>query len=573
MKVATWLSLIVFISLQTTLVAQEYFTVQVGVFLSPRLSDFDNIRSLGYVYAEEDETDTYTVFVGDFDNATAASKVEQQLKQKGYLDATVMRKAMTFGQSVAVIQIATRSTKDELAWENFFKVGELFVLAENNQVKVVTGSYPSVDAAKADLKRVRSKGFKDAFPKVVNSARLHTPSAFELGEYKKELIPIEFDQQRKSRTIAANINVEKDFETKGEPTLEDRRMTAYSYESNEVAPATSSSSSTASLAVPKIRTNVKRRSALDLQKVLRTLKTYDGALDGFYGAGTADGFATAANNSMQYKKYQLLATNFSELSSIEDNTTLTPLQRSINGLWNNSSASLKTLEASKQPIAKAYRAYWLFENSGATGGVNRLMNEAIEEAFAGLPSSGLPPIDPKATYAYYDLETVIRHLTYVHQVQEGVAMPCWLFDRHATEVRNALIGNNNLTVAPTCNSFDEWEIVQILNAITRDMCSDLNAGSDQSKLSELYLAPTSLSQTEIEGLTAWNDLLWQNIKTWADRDPLHENLFTPLQLAYFQAQVQLEDHYMDRDFAPTQAKGLALAVLEALVGKRLERFM
>ncbi len=571
MKFITWLSVMVLINIQSNLFAQEYFAVQVGVFLNPRLSDFDNIRALGYLYAEEDEANTYRMFVGDFDNSTSATKVEQQLKQRGYMDAVVVRKALTFGQSVAVIQIATRSVKDDLAWDDFFKVGDVFILAENNQVKVVTGSYPSVDAAKADLKRVRNKGFKDAFPKVLNSARLHTPSRFELSEYKKDLIPIEFDKQQSQQITATDIRIDRDFSAKGEPTLADRRTTVYNYGSEEQVVETSNTAKT--LAVPNIRTNVKRRSALDLQKVLKALKTYSGALDGYYGEGTANGFTEAANINSQYRKYKLLAKNFDDLANSTDNTTLTPLQRSINELWRNSNDALKTLEASQQPIAKAYRAYWLFENSGAAGGVNKLMNQAIEEAFMDLPTSGLPPIDPKATYAYYDLETVIRHLTYIHQVQEGVTMPCWLFDRHADEVRNALIGSNNLAVAPTCNSFSEWETIRILELITLDLSSAANASSDQGALSELYLAPTSLSQTQIEGLAAWNELLWKNMSVWANRDPLHEKILTPLQLAYFQAQVQLEDHYMDRDFAPTQAKGLALAALKALVGDRLERFM
>ncbi|NJK82782.1 MAG: hypothetical protein HC912_02185 [Saprospiraceae bacterium] len=48
---------------------------------------------------------------------------------------------------------------------------------------------------------------------------------------------------------------------------------------------------------------------------------------------------------------------------------------------------------------------------------------------------------------------------------------------------------------------------------------------------------------------------------------------TPLQLAYFQAQVQLEDHYMDRGFSVVQSKGLAIKVLKATIGERVERFM
>ncbi|NJK82779.1 MAG: hypothetical protein HC912_02170 [Saprospiraceae bacterium] len=131
------------------------------------------------------------------------------------MDATVMKRAMTFGKSVAAIQLATRSIQEKIAWENFEDIGEIYLLVENNQLKVLTGLYPNIDAAKADLLRVRNKGFKDAFPKTLNSARLHKPSVFELGDYKQNLIPLEFDAQNGNPT-SIDLRVKDDFRTKGE---------------------------------------------------------------------------------------------------------------------------------------------------------------------------------------------------------------------------------------------------------------------------------------------------------------------------------------------------------------------
>lgn len=161
-------------------------------------------------------------FVGDFDSPQQAAKIEQQAKQKGYMDATVMKRAMTFGKQVVVIQLATRSVQEKVAWENFANIDEVYVLVENNQIKVVTGIYANMDAAKADLQRVRSKGFKDAFPKILNSARLHKPGSFELAEYKKDLIPLDFTA-RQSNSTQTDPKAKDDFRPKGTTTQESKK--------------------------------------------------------------------------------------------------------------------------------------------------------------------------------------------------------------------------------------------------------------------------------------------------------------------------------------------------------------
>ncbi len=553
-----WFTVAIWMLSFSTSYSQEYYAVQLGIFLNPRISDFDNVQSLGYIYAQEDGAGTYRIFVGDFDSPQQAEKVEQQARQNGYMDATIMKRAMTFGKSVVVIQLATRSIQEKVAWESFANIDELYVLVENNQLKLVTGNYANLDAAKADLQNVRNKGFKDAFPKSLNSARLHKPSAFELGAYKKDLIPLDFTAKQGTPT-QIDLRTQEDLSTKG---IQNSKNTpsnyAYTASNNEKS------------VMPNIRNNVKRRSAMDLQIVLKELKLYSGSIDGLYGDGTAEAYARAANTNEQFQKYKLL-TKYIGINGTTGNTATTPLQIAIDNLWSAPNTSLKTLENSSQPLAKAYRAYWIFQKNGATGAVNKLMNEAIAAAFKDVPTANLPPIDPKATYAYYDLETLIRHITYIHQVQKNLSVPCWLPTRHAKEFENAMTGNKNLTMG--CSSFYDWELVRIVEVISRDLSTDDKANPSTGDLSKLYANPTALNQAEVDGLTAWNDLLWQNIKRWSKADPLHEKVATPLQIAYFQLQVQLEDYFIDKGFSVPQAKGLAIKVMKALIGERVERFV
>ncbi|NJL75438.1 MAG: hypothetical protein HC892_10835 [Saprospiraceae bacterium] len=147
-----------------------------------------------------------------------------------------------------------------------------------------------------------------------------------------------------------------------------------------------------------------------------------------------------------------------------------------------------------------------------------------------------------------------------------------MFERHPKEVNSAISGGVNPNLAADCNSFAQWESVRVLQALTSDI-SENTTSTVSSQLSKLYLAPAALNQTEIDGLVAWNDLLWQNLNAWASRDPLHQKLVVALKLTYFQTQIQLEDHYMDRGFSPVQANGLALATLKAMIGTDLERFI
>lgn len=537
--------------------AQDFYAVQIGTFLNPRADDFKTIRSAGYIYAEEDEGDVYRIFMGDYAEKSDADKMVQRLRQSGYSDAKVVRRTTSFGQKAAVIQMATYSPKDRIDWASFYKAGEVYVLIEKGVIKLVTGVYLNLNDAKADLARVRQAGFKDAFPKEVNSARLHQPTDFELGSYKKPFIPIDLSEREEpTNTKKPKLSFGAGNKDKG-TGIDPGELTEGS-----------------ALPVPKVRTNVKRASVLDLQTTLRALSAYPGALDGYYGKGTADGFVAASNANQQFQKYKILAQS-EELLNQNNTERMSSLQVAINDIWSNPADAYAVLERANQPIAKAYRAYVAFKNSGASSSVNGLMNQAIQAAFQNTTSANRPPIDPYSTYAYNDYEQLVRHITFIHQVQDLIAVPCWMFEQHPQEVRNALIGSTaDLKISESCSNFYQWEIVKMLKVIADDLDATPALQSEVSaRLSQLFLVPSTLNATELEGLATWNQSIWTGINNWSRRDVLNEKITTALQLTYYQTQVLLEDHFMDRGFSPQQAQGLALAVLKEIVGKGLGRFV
>lgn len=566
----SWLGLLALCLSPFFLFANDHYAVQIGVFLNPRLSDFSSIENLGFLYAEQDEGNTYRIFVGDFDDVREAENVERRLKQKGYMDAFVAIRSTELGQPVAIIQMATRQFNDKINWEPFFEVGNVFVLAENSQIKVVTGPYRDLNEAKADLKKVRMSGFSDAFPKMVSNARLHELNSFELGDYKKALIPIAFGIERESTS--------GDLRAKGQQRA-DQEVIAYDNSANNRLPTRTVNEPVATavnfdLAVPSIRTNVKRQSVMDLQKALKDMGTYNSSLDGYYGDGTASGFERAANAHPTFRKYLVLS---KYAFPVSESKQLSNLQNALNQLPENPSGALIALDAERSPLAKAYRAYWLFQTKGASRSVNDLMNAAIVEAYQQQPRNSLNnntlPIDPRSSYAYQEANQIVRHIAYLHQMQSNIYLPCWMMTRHSNELSNTMnSAAYSYYVADDCNGFYQWEVARVLKTLAEDIGTG-GLIQDGATLSRLYLAPNALSQIEVQGLTAWNDLLWQNLGVWESRDPLHLKIVSAMQLAYYQSQVQLEDHFMDKGFSAPQAKGLALATLKAMIGNHVERFM
>ncbi|MEM9990569.1 MAG: SPOR domain-containing protein [Bacteroidota bacterium] len=570
-------TLLALLCLQLALSAQAY-TIQLGTFFEPRLENFDPIRGLGFVYAEHTEGNAYRVYLGDFANRTDTQSTMNKLKQKGYMDAFVVEIDLRMGQNAPVIQLAARAPQERIKWDAFFELGiPIYVLSEKGKTKITSAPFRSQETALARLKQIQGKGFSDAFLKTVNTALLHKVGAFELGGQKQPLIPINIVEGRRPEPVA--VPESKDLATRGNmpqsfdfvPANQEIRST------EEVATTASAASVERSLAVPRIRTNVKRRSVLNLQKMLKSMNAYAGSLDGLYGKGTAKAYQTITEGNLKFQQYQLL----SEYMALEVPSSIdSKEQAAIDALWENTDGSFEALRASQKPIAKAYRAYWMFATNGRSSGVNSLMNDAVAMAFQNKPPSERPPLDVQATYAYNDLDQLLRHLIYIDKTDSSVKIPCWMLERHPKETRSALASLGGVYAADVsaCYSFDQWEIVRILQTLALDFNANTTLDAKRMEKAaaargQLFLVPASLDQAELEDLLSWDKKLWETLEIWATADPLHQKLMTPLKLAYFQTQVQLEDHYMDRDFGPSQAKGLSLAVLQSLVGYHLERFL
>lgn len=607
-----FLSLTVLLSIAFIARSQEEvpeYTVQIGNFVNPKPSDFAQLQSLGFVYSTKRPSNYTDIYIGGFGTEAEANAVVDKLRAQGYSNAFVSRLNIEGGQSATVIQLITKRIGDKINWDELAQVGPIYVVLNGNEIKIMTGLFPDLAGAKAQIPRIQKLGYKDAFPKNVNNVLLHEVTEFEMGgPAKKPLIPLDLVEKPAEKTLPdARAEAPKSYEDvaivippsqpKNEPELTAKGLPATEKAKNdqpaaekakETTPATEKAKEAKpslpsevlfQATLPDIRPNVKRTSALELQKVLKAEGSYKGSLDGFYGKGTRTAYEQALASNRQLQKYRLLA---KYMASPADDAPKSSVQYLINTLWDDPKTALDGLELSKAPIAKAYRAYFLFVSDGASKDVNGLMNEAIKEAFAGKKGVDFPKFDPSATYAYYDLDQLLQHLRYLHEVSsEKPAAPCWLFRKHpggalkAFGPQQGYVSNLKLQ---SCGGFWEWEEVRLLNTIAQDLCgqgqiSEAQCAKSQSDLAQLYLTPKVLSDDERKALEAWNTKLWNGIDAWASRDPMLGELATALKISYFQSWALFEDFFMNEGFNEKEAKALGLSALKALVGPHLERFI
>ena len=582
-KLLTLLALLALLATAGVAQNQLYFTVQVGTFIDAKPEDFKSLQSIAFVYAQDLGNNLREVYVGGYPSREEAEKAAANVRAKGYANAFVQERLPSAGQAVNVVQMATRRVDKEIEWADFMKAGDLYGILSGNLIKIVTGPYNSLEAAKADQARIRKLGYKDAFAKTANSVYLHRLTEFETG-VKEDLIPIAF-QESGARINTAPV----------EPQMQDYNVliarspaatgTDYSYGGAAPVdynyypgPATAMTARTVAPSLPNIRADVKRASVVSLQTVLKAENVYNSAIDGYYGNGTASAYQVELQKDRTLRKYQALAESMALSGSQSLNSEI---QLAVNELGSNPTA-VSRLERSNNPMAMAYRAYMIFASYGPSPDVNRLMNTAIRAAFSGRMVANLP-FDPNATYAYQDLNQLVLHLYYMHCGSDtDISAPCWLAERHPQEASVAYqacsrVPNGNLQVQ-NCGQFESWPEVSLLVAIA----SDLNTEEqfNQQRLSEaamersrLYSAPSALNGSEAKAVEAWNSNLLRGIDGWAVQDPLHREIITAFKVAYFQAQIRLEDHFMNKGYKVDQARGLALATLHTLVAYHLQRFV
>ena len=565
--------------LAQTAAQNKLFTIEIGTFHQPKLSDFAALKDIGLVYATAEEGQFHQIFMGGFKKASHAKKILKQVKNKGYA-ATLQKKSFQQGQEAVVIQLLSTQNRQSLQWASLEKAGKLYSLLEHPQIlKLVTGPFTNRTAALNRITAIQEMGFKDAFIKTIN-IQLLTP----IGYFEKGIVPTSPTEMLvdEIERIAATTPEEYQRSKNGnenvpiETSLPIQSTHTTKHIPEPVIPPTTV------LPMPIIDGTIKRTAALDLQTILKTEGYYKGPLDGYYGQGTQAGYHQFQSTNYQYNKYKVLANylNTSQQPAVNE------LQTILNALTNKDASLIAALERNKEPIAKAYLAYWLLVNQGSSREVNQLMNTAIRESFNKKTNKKSPPFDATASYDYIELQQLLLHIRYLHTAPMNTqyAIPCWLFEAHP-QAANAVFNNAKLaTLADLklsgCMRFEEWQPIAILRSFLVELQPE-QLSPQEVEMQELletgrsffYLFPEKLTVTQKKEIDRWKVKLWKDLQKTATKNPLLEKYAPTLKILFFQSQILIEDYYMQRGFSAEEAEGLALSVLKTYTTIPLKAYL
>ncbi len=311
--------LLLLCSFVTGLSAQDLFTVRVGIFRDVKASDFNNLKSLGFVYGTPGQDNTTEVFVGHYNDQAKATGIASNLVQQGFRNAQAFTLPTNTGQQVTVIQLGLHSGERAIDWAGFERAGQLYVESVDGRSKIVTGIYPDGPTALKFLSTIRELGYQDAFVKRINNVRLIPVSTFETG-IKKPLIPINLQntppaatptpapQQTSPAVNTDNVPAAAPvvYGSTAESPSPAPAAAPATYNTTVPAPASLPAPATAA-GLPAIDGKTKRHSAAELQRLLKEKGYYEASIDGFYGPGTTAAYRRAWNEMAEVRKYRLLS--------------------------------------------------------------------------------------------------------------------------------------------------------------------------------------------------------------------------------------------------------------------------
>jgi hypothetical protein len=272
--------------------AKTAYTIQLGAFgADAKQYEFELIRSSAYVHGREG-----FVAMGMFYAPDVAAQFLATAQSRNYPDAFVKELNLAESPSVNIIQVITQTAGEPIEWANLesvLKEGEkLWVFPNENQVRIVIGTFEDIGLARARAAEIEAAGFVGSYARKVKSVLLSPVSEFE-----------------KSDTRPKN-----DLAMKGKSKGKKGVSLQYSDKTKvEIAPVL-----------------VKRNSSLEVQKVLKTMGHYTGSLDGKLGSASEAAYEAALAGNRRLQHYASAAANLAGFEGFEDVKLLVTMTRDLN---------------------------------------------------------------------------------------------------------------------------------------------------------------------------------------------------------------------------------------------------
>lgn len=321
-----------------------------------------------------------------------------------------------------------------------------------------------------------------------------------------------------------------------------------------------------------------RASVKDLQQALVQEGAYRNAVDGFYNPSVEQAWNLFQSHNRVMSRYTALVKQAPDQPNTENskfNTMLNHLDKDA-----NPSASLVSIN---HPLSKAYLAYYSFTTRGPGFEPNNYMNVAIRDVFSTRNVGNQISFDSRAVYTYTDLRQVILHLYYLHAaLGQEYPLPCWLNDKHPQESAEAqgLFNASSSLPLPTqaCDDQEpkQEEAGKVLQLLSEDIGVEqpnetlLKQATEHRAL--LFAGKIQLSANDQTQLDTWSLELMNKLNIWAAQDPMHGELVRAFRVVFYQTQMELENHFINRGLPVPQARYLALAIQHTLTSPYLQRF-
>ncbi len=168
--------------------SNSYFTILVGTFSGNRPENYKSVEKLGFLFAKERPNQVFDVYIGGYDTALEAAKILDQVKKAGFSAAKIQQYVVRDNLSIAAIQIASFEANTSVTWNRYQALsGDLYVIPNENGAKLLTGFYPTIEAARKELAKVQAMGYTDAFVRTAHPTFLHQIGGFETGTQPKEV--------------------------------------------------------------------------------------------------------------------------------------------------------------------------------------------------------------------------------------------------------------------------------------------------------------------------------------------------------------------------------------------------
>jgi hypothetical protein len=528
---------------------KDIFVVQLGNFSTAKLEDYKPVSTLGLVYAGEMQDGQTPIYIGDFASKASAEVVLAEAKKKGYSGAFLSPRKSS-GKDVSVIQLAGKKLGEAVQWNKYAQAGQIAILPDlaNKGIKLLSVGFADDAAIKKALSNLKALGYKDAYIRNLDETAFHIATPFETnGVVFDATIP----EQKIITPVIPPVKKADTIVVEKKPSVP------------VVVPAAS----------------YKRQSVGELQKALSELGAYSGKIDGDNIYATKAAFDAAAKENKVLQKYLALA----KTAPITAGAKTSELQFAVNNILSKPAEATKVLEKSKQPVAKAYRAYLMFTQNGDAKKINNLMNEAIGETFNAKGAKNPFNFDTKSTYSYTTLTQLLQHLRYVQGADKNqLAFPSWLLEEHpkeamaALEPKDAFEGDYKVEVK---DKFMEWEEMLLLQKMAEDLNTDVDKtvetkrNKEAQRRTQLYLLPKAIDMKDKDVYKGWSLAVWKGLNKWAEKDEVNKQTVTAFKAVYYKALLHLEDHYATKGIKSDQATILAYYTLQTVIDRPLQRYI